>query len=435
MKKRLIAISCILALVMCMSIALTACSKVDINEEDMMLVLSQLSNAYNNTKISDGDALAGSWETTDVKGEKVTVYIQWKVNGAPKISIDKANDKGLCVITFNSTITEATNISVTATLVNEKGKAYTDESGQPYTKMITLIAGTGTTTGGGGGGGTGGDNDQQGGGGTGGGTTTGNGTESSPYSVAEAQNVITQQNGDFNYSGKVYVKGVVTGTVSTGSSGDYKFDIVDSGKSNNLIVYYAAPNGKTVETGDTVVVSGSLVSYNGTKELTAHKDQNKNVITPCQIESVTKGTGSGTGGGQQGGGTTDDGGVTVNGKTITIDFAAMGYSNAQVVTSLTAGSLTLAFAKGATGKSDPAYYNSGNAFRLYGGNTMTITGATVTNIVFTFSTGEGTNEITVNGGTYSADAKTWTGSSSNLVFTIGGTSGHRRIAKMVITIA
>ena len=448
MKKKLIVISCLLVLVMCMSIALTACAKKGVDDDTMMELVSTLKNTYNNKEHSASYTVFGEMPTTDAKGDPLTVYVKWELSGTLELYLDKERDSnGRYTVHFDSPVMTAFNYTLKFTLVNEKGKAYTNAAGEAYSATLNMKAvkatGGGVTPGGDstGGDNQGGDDQQQGGGGgqqQGGGdstVTTGNGTLESPYTVAQALDVISKQSGDFDYSGKVYVKGVVTGTVSTGSEGDYKFDIIDSGTTTQITVYYAAPNGKTVESGDTVVVSGSLVSYNGTKELTSHKNQDKTVVTPCQIESVTKGTGGSTGGdsGNTGGGTTSGNGVTVNGKTITIDFAAMGYANAQQVTSLTAGSLTLTFAKGSTGKTDPAYYNSGSSFRLYGGNTMTITGATVTGIVFTFGTSDGTNEISVSTGTLSNG--TWTGSSNNLVFTVGGTSGHRRIAKMVITIA
>lgn len=102
-----------------------------------------------------------------------------------------------------------------------------------------------------------------------------------------------------------------------------------------------------------------------------------------------------------------------NEKTVEIDFSAQGYSNAQNVTTVSATPLTLTFAK-ATGTNDPKYYTTGTAVRMYAGNTMTITGATVTKVEYTFATGD-YNNLQVTVGTYTD--KTWTGSSSNLVFT------------------
>jgi M6 family metalloprotease-like protein len=125
---------------------------------------------------------------------------------------------------------------------------------------------------------------------------------------------------------------------------------------------------------------------------------------------------------------TDASAVTVE----TIDFTAQGYSNGDVVTSTSGINCTVAFDKG-TNTNAPKYYDTGTAIRLYGGNTMTIASATKTieKIELTFGSGDGSNEITTNVATY-ADG-TWTGSASSVTFTIGGTSGHRRIKAVKVT--
>ena len=113
----------------------------------------------------------------------------------------------------------------------------------------------------------------------------------------------------------------------------------------------------------------------------------------------------------------------------TLDFTAQSYTNAQVVSSLTVSEYTVTFAK-AKGNNDPAYYNTGKAVRAYGGNTFTVTGKAIAKIVITFSSGEKDNAITSDVGTFATD--TWTGSADSVTFTIGGTSGHRRIAKIEV---
>ena len=113
-----------------------------------------------------------------------------------------------------------------------------------------------------------------------------------------------------------------------------------------------------------------------------------------------------------------------------------GYGNGEVVTSLNFGAVTATFAS--NGGTSPAYYNTGSAIRAYAKNTITFTGAvgiTITEIKFTFATGEGTNAITVNPGTFSTSTNTWTGASNEVKFTIGGTSGHRRIATIEVAYA
>lgn len=111
-----------------------------------------------------------------------------------------------------------------------------------------------------------------------------------------------------------------------------------------------------------------------------------------------------------------------------------GYENGEAVTSLKFGAVTATFAS--NGGTSPAYYNTGSAIRAYGKNTITFTGAvgiTITDIKFTFASGEGTNAITASPGTFSTNK--WSGASNKVVFTIGGSSGHRRIAKIEVTYA
>ncbi len=112
------------------------------------------------------------------------------------------------------------------------------------------------------------------------------------------------------------------------------------------------------------------------------------------------------------------------------------YANGDVVETLTFGDVTATLAKGSNSNNAPKYYTTGKAIRAYGGNTITFTCATnvvINKIEFTFSSGEGSNEITADCGTYSDGV--WNGSSNNVVFTIGGTSGHRRVAAIKVTYA
>jgi hypothetical protein len=119
---------------------------------------------------------------------------------------------------------------------------------------------------------------------------------------------------------------------------------------------------------------------------------------------------------------------------ITIDFSTKGYENAQEIASVEQGGITLTLDKG-TNKNAPKYYNTGSAIRCYGGNTITasVSGKNITQIVFTFDSGEGPNAITAEPGSF--ETNTWTGNASSVTFTIGGTTGHRRIQKMVFTVA
>lgn len=84
----------------------------------------------------------------------------------------------------------------------------------------------------------------------------------------------------------------------------------------------------------------------------------------------------------------------------------------------------------ALGSYDPAYYTSGTSIRAYAKNTFTIStsGSNITSILLTFGSGEGSNDITASTGTYSDGM--WVGSASSVTFTVGGETGHRRIASI-----
>ncbi|MBP3252480.1 MAG: hypothetical protein J6M25_07570 [Prevotella sp.] len=115
----------------------------------------------------------------------------------------------------------------------------------------------------------------------------------------------------------------------------------------------------------------------------------------------------------------------------TVTFSEKGYENGALVEVVAAENFTLTFDKG-TNSNAPRYYNTGAAVRLYGGNTMTVSSEnTITGVTITFGSGDGSNEITADCGTYENDS--WTGESSEVVFTAGGTSGHRRLASVTVT--
>ncbi len=96
-------------------------------------------------------------------------------------------------------------------------------------------------------------------------------------------------------------------------------------------------------------------------------------------------------------------------------------------TTVTQEDVSVTFAK-AGGSNEPKYYDSGSAIRCYAKNTITVSAPEVNSIEFTFGSGDGSNEISVNVGIFSG--YTWIGNADEVVFTIGGSSGHRRIAGM-----
>lgn len=129
---------------------------------------------------------------------------------------------------------------------------------------------------------------------------------------------------------------------------------------------------------------------------------------------------------------------------VEFDFSDKCLENAQDVTEKgfidPGNQIVLTFEKG-TGNNAPKYYNSGTAIRCYGGNRiivkLNLQDKVVTKVVFTFASGEGTNEITLKGDTDEGtfDGTTWTGrEGASMTAEIGGTSGHRRIQKMVFTL-
>ena len=132
-------------------------------------------------------------------------------------------------------------------------------------------------------------------------------------------------------------------------------------------------------------------------------------------------------------------GLTVAAAPLVASWVAseQGYSDQTDMTAQTiafgpSSNFSLVFAKG-TNSNAPKYYNSGTAVRAYGGNTFALssTDYKFTQIEIAFSSGEGSNTISTNVGTY--EDGTWTGNSKEVTFTIGGTTGHRRIASVTVT--
>lgn len=119
--------------------------------------------------------------------------------------------------------------------------------------------------------------------------------------------------------------------------------------------------------------------------------------------------------------------------TVVIDLSKQKFTNQQVIKEVTSGPVSLIFNKGSNTNNSPKYYTSGTAVRLYGGNTMTVSSSkTIVKVELTFDPEEkGKNAITTEPLTYSDG--TWTGESNSIKFTVGGTSGHRRVQKVLVT--
>lgn len=178
-----------------------------------------------------------------------------------------------------------------------------------------------------------------------------------------------------------------------------------------------------VNTGDVLTAVGTITKYNTTEEIKVWAAADLTITSttnPSEDPSTDP--------------STDPSDDPVQGNEVTIDLAAQGYENAQTIESLTVGGVTLTFDKGSNSSNVPKYYNTGTAVRLYAGNSMTVSAQkAVTGVKLTFSSGEGSNAISTDVGTFDTD--TWTGSSTSVVFTVSGTSGHRRLAKAVVTLA
>ena len=127
-------------------------------------------------------------------------------------------------------------------------------------------------------------------------------------------------------------------------------------------------------------------------------------------------------------------------------FSEMGYENGTAVTDQIIlgdgeghGDATITLAKAQSSKNDAKYYDDGEAVRVYAGSTITISstydGATIKSVTFEFSASdtEGDNIISVTGGDGTYSEGTWTGDATAVTFTIGGSTGHRRIASIQVT--
>ena len=108
-----------------------------------------------------------------------------------------------------------------------------------------------------------------------------------------------------------------------------------------------------------------------------------------------------------------------------VTFSDQGYTSGNSVDSYTGTNFSVAF-------TNAKYYSTGSAIRVYGGGTFTVSSPhTITAIALTFGSGDGSNAITTNVTTYSNG--TWSGSANSVTFSVGGSSGNRRIAGITVT--
>lgn len=218
--------------------------------------------------------------------------------------------------------------------------------------------------------------------------------------------------------------GTIGGSINTTYG---NFDLTD--ETGTVYVYgltstelgYGAKNDKSyaslnLKAGDKIKIQGYRGSYNDKIE----------VMYAWFIEKLEDG------GGDEPDDPDQPGGGEQEGSVVTINLSegqnGVAYEGGVV------GDVTISVAKG-TNSNGPKYYTTGAAVRFYGSNSFTLvsSGKAIEKVELTFGSGDGTNEITVNSGSWASPV--WTGSSSSVTFTVGGTSGHRRIAKIVVTLA
>ena len=106
---------------------------------------------------------------------------------------------------------------------------------------------------------------------------------------------------------------------------------------------------------------------------------------------------------------------------VTIDMSAQGFVNAQDVTSITQGGVTITVAK-QDGRNGPKYYISDKTLRLYAKNTLTVSAdVEMASIVIAFSRGDNnmsSDNTTLSEGTATyGNPTTWTGASHSVTFT------------------
>ena len=121
-----------------------------------------------------------------------------------------------------------------------------------------------------------------------------------------------------------------------------------------------------------------------------------------------------------------------------IVFAEEDYEDKEVVTSAELGNGTqLAFNKGSASTS-PTYYDNGSALRVYAKSTIVVTAPTgklLSSIEFDMSADKTDNVLTASVGTYSNGVWTApTGGVSTVTFTVGGSSGHVKIASIGVAL-
>ena len=122
--------------------------------------------------------------------------------------------------------------------------------------------------------------------------------------------------------------------------------------------------------------------------------------------------------------------VTVN--TYSNQATVTGEGSAQTAT-WTNGDITISAVKNSSGTAFRSADTDHTRFYAKWTINVASTSYTIKKIDFTFAASDGSNTITASTGTYDEGSDAWTGSASNVTFTIGGSSGNRRISAIKVT--
>lgn len=188
-----------------------------------------------------------------------------------------------------------------------------------------------------------------------------------------------------------------------------------------------------------IVSGGAYMRYNASSGQDRFRYYKSSTYTGQKAIALYKKigeSGGNEGGGNEGGG--DEGDEPTDGTTTaTITFGDLGYGNGTNMWELSPAAIeidantSVTFYKGSN-RDGCKYYTSGTAVRCYGGAYFTVSSTkTIVSIELVYGNSDGSNTITIDCGTF--NSPTWTGESGSVEFTIGGTSGNRRIAGIKVT--
>lgn len=260
-----------------------------------------------------------------------------------------------------------------------------------------------------------------------------------PFTVAEARNIIDEQN---TVNG-AYVAGIVSGIVTPFNQeyGNISYNISADGatESAQLQAYRGKNLNNTnftsdndVQVGAAVIIFGNLKKYDSIYEFdagnylvsyqapTAETFINSNISAATSVTSIRGNEISSVSG-------TD---------TASITFAQQNLSNdVQYSDPFTIGDCTITFVGGSN---DGKYYNTGSGIRTYGGGSIEIASTTtgkITNITFTWSGSSyaPNSDDVADCGTYNHSTNIWSGTSSSVTLTRPSGSGHWRLQAVTVT--